>query len=134
MKGQPDYNRGYEEKLDLLEQRFADELSKWDVDRLDDRVVVDYHGTKAQITAKNVCIVGGVGCKDEIAALVAEALEPQHDPYPSVAKQQLEGYQYCDSCSELKESPERFAISETQDDGGSVNICWDCHNNGRTVQ
>jgi predicted CXXCH cytochrome family protein len=40
----------------------------------------------------------------------------------------------CDSCGELKESPEDFAIFEEQDDNESVHICWGCHDDGRTIE
>jgi len=53
------------------------------------------------------------------------------DAFPSVGKQQMEGYERCDSCGKLKEAGE-FAVLE-REERQAVAICWECHNAGRSL-
>ena len=126
----------YENELDRMEKRFVHELGRSSVDRYEDRIVVDYDGQIVQITGKNRCIVGASRRnRKELRWMVKEALEPhtgREDAFPSVAKQQMEGYHRCTSCGKLKDSPEDFGIVE-QTDRQTVRLCWGCHERGRSL-
>ena len=127
----------YEADLDKIEERFVDALGRFNVDRYDDRIVVEIDDSIVQVTGKNRCIVGAATAdRDKIRRMVREALEPntgREDAYPSVATQQMDGYEHCDSCGELKDAPEEFPILE-RDERGSIAICWRCHDGARGVE
>lgn len=87
----------YEAELDKIEERFVDAVGRHNVDRYDDRIVVDIDGSNVQITGKNRCIVGVASAdRDKIRGMIKEALAPRtgltarEDAYPSIAQQQLE--------------------------------------------
>ena len=126
----------YESELNRIEQRFVDAVGRRNVDRLDDRIVVDYDGRTVQITGKNRCIVGASRRnRDEIRTMIKEALEPMtgaEDAFPSVGEQQMEGYERCNSCGKLKDAPEALAVLE-REERQTVAICWACHNDGRSL-
>jgi len=127
----------YEAELNKIEERFVDAVGRYNVDRYDDRIVVEINGGIVQITGENRCIVGASTSAErhEIRGMVREALDPntgREDAFPRVAKQQLDGYENCDSCGKLKDAPESFPVLERAEHHTTA-ICWDCHKGGRST-
>jgi len=89
-------------RLERISQRLEDCSEVQNIRQWRGRLIFEYDGQAYQITGKNLYIVGSLEHRDVLESMVKEALTPDmdvgqrdhtDDGFPSIAAQQLEGYE-----------------------------------------